>query len=124
MKTRSPLSSRQLTLQMHSVSHLIDRPQKIGCLESRTNDQNKSFSQRKSSIERLHPMDDGALEITIENGSDVNKVEEQPDDEEPRYWFSCSFHCIAGGNISCRLLAGGLRGRRRREIIVCRKKRS
>lgn len=52
-------------------------------------------------------MDDGALEITIENGSDVNKVEEQPDDEEPRYWLSCSFHRIAEGNISCRLLAAG-----------------
>jgi len=29
-------------------------------------------------------MDDGALEVAVENGSDANKVEEQHDDEGPR----------------------------------------
>jgi len=41
-------------------------------------------------------MDDGALEVTVENGSDVNEVEEQPDDEESRDWFGCCLHSIAG----------------------------
>ena len=41
-------------------------------------------------------MDDGALEVTVENGPNVNEVKEQPDDEEQRYWFSCSLHRIAG----------------------------
>ena len=41
-------------------------------------------------------MDDGALEVTVENGSDVNEVEEQPDDEEPRDWLGCCLHSIAG----------------------------
>ena len=68
-------------------------------------------------------MDDGAFEVTVENGSDVNKVEEQPDDEEPRYWFGCSLHRIAGSKISCGLLARGLRERLLPEMIVSRKKR-
>lgn len=50
-------------------------------------------------------MDDGAFEVTVENGSDVNKVEEQPDDEQPRDWFRCSLHRIARGKISCGSLA-------------------
>ena len=68
-------------------------------------------------------MDDGAFEVTVENGSDVNKVKEQPDDEQPRYWFGCSLHRIARGRISCGLLARGLRERLWLEMIVFRKKR-
>lgn len=34
----------------------------------------------ESGVKRLHPMDDGTLKITIENSSDVNEVEEQPDE--------------------------------------------
>ena len=41
-------------------------------------------------------MDNGALEVTVENGSDINEVEEQPDDEESCYWFGCCLHSIAG----------------------------
>ena len=41
-------------------------------------------------------MDDGALEVTVENCPDVDEVEEQPNDEEPRYWFGCRLHSIAG----------------------------
>ena len=41
-------------------------------------------------------MDDRALEVAVENGSDVNEVEEQPDDKKPRYWFGCCLHSIAG----------------------------
>ena len=39
-------------------------------------------------------MDDGAFKVTVENSSDVNEMEEQPDDEESRYWFGCRLHCI------------------------------
>ena len=50
-------------------------------------------------------MDDGAFEVAVENGSNVNEVEEQPDDEESRYWFSCGLHSIARGRfVRC---AGG-----------------
>jgi len=52
-------------------------------------------------------MNDGALEVTVENGSDVNEVEEQPDDEESRYWFGCRRHSIAGVRVSCDPLARG-----------------
>lgn len=41
-------------------------------------------------------MDDGALKVAVENGPDINKVEEQPCDQESRYWFGCRFHRIAG----------------------------
>ena len=40
-------------------------------------------------------MDDGTFEVAVENSSDVDEVEEQPDDEESRYWFSCCLHRIA-----------------------------
>lgn len=43
-------------------------------------------------------MDDRAFEVTVENGSDVNEMEEQPNDEEPRYWPVCSLHRITGGS--------------------------
>lgn len=43
-------------------------------------------------------MDDRTLEVAVENGSDVNEMEEQPYDEELRYWFVCSLHRIARDN--------------------------
>jgi len=56
-------------------------------------------------------MDDRAFKVTVEDGSDVNEVEEQPDDEEPRYWLVCRFHRIAEGRIWRGLLARMLRER-------------
>jgi hypothetical protein len=41
-------------------------------------------------------MDDGTFKIAVEDGSDVNEVEEQPDEEESCYWFGGRFHRIAG----------------------------
>jgi len=52
-------------------------------------------------------MDDGALEVAVENGSDVNEVEEQPDDEEPHDWFGCCPHSIAGVRIRAVRWRGG-----------------
>ena len=50
-------------------------------------------------------MDDGTFEVTVENRSDIYKVEEQPDDEESRYWFGRRrLHCIVV--IGVRVFAG------------------
>jgi hypothetical protein len=53
---------------------------KLGWHDTRTNDQNEPLGQRGSSVKRLHAMDDRTLEVTVENGSDVNEMEEQPND--------------------------------------------
>ena len=49
-------------------------------------------------------MDDRTFELAVENSSDVDEVEEQPDYEESRYWFSCCFHRIAVAGV--RVFAG------------------
>jgi len=92
------------------ISDLIDRHEKWDVSNpALTNDQNKSLAKENPALKGCIPWD-GALEVTIENGSYINKMEEQPDDEEPRYWVICSLHRIARGNTSCRLLVGGTAG--------------
>jgi hypothetical protein len=52
-------------------------------------------------------MDDGAFEVTVEDRSDVNEVEEQPDDKESRYWFGCRPHRIVGVRVCAACWRGG-----------------